>query len=80
MLECVLTPRPRLNLVLSSGGSVSVVYGCMVSAVGALATGLSLYVVPPSTPLTTPSAELCHVYPVTGGQYDWICKQPGRTE
>ncbi|KAL1412429.1 hypothetical protein Q8F55_000174 [Vanrija albida] len=48
-----------LNLVLSSGGSVSVVYGCMVSALGACATGLSL-------------AELCHVYPVTGGQYDWI--------
>ncbi|TXT04786.1 hypothetical protein VHUM_04054 [Vanrija humicola] len=59
MLNSWTAPAPSLGVVLPSGGSVSVVYGCLVSSLGAATTGLSL-------------AELCHVYPVTGGQYDWV--------
>ncbi|WOO84842.1 Choline transport protein [Vanrija pseudolonga] len=47
-----------LGVVLPSGGAVSVVWGCLTSAFGAMMTVLSL-------------AEVCHIYPTTGGQYDW---------
>ncbi|TXT07291.1 hypothetical protein VHUM_03461 [Vanrija humicola] len=47
-----------LSVVLPSGGSVSMVWGLVVSAIGTLAMGLSL-------------AEICHAFPMTGGQYDW---------
>ncbi|KAL1406913.1 hypothetical protein Q8F55_006325 [Vanrija albida] len=47
-----------LSVVLPSGGSVSMVWGLLVSALGTIAMGLSL-------------AEICHAFPMTGGQYDW---------
>jgi amino acid transporter len=50
-----------LSLVLPSGGSVSMIWGLVVSALGTLAMGASL-------------AEICHIYPMTGGQYDWACE------
>ncbi|KLT42444.1 amino acid transporter [Cutaneotrichosporon oleaginosum] len=47
-----------LPLVLGSGGSIAMVWGLLVSALGTLAMGVSL-------------AEVCHVLPLSGGQYDW---------
>ncbi|TXT07728.1 uncharacterized protein COLE_04652 [Cutaneotrichosporon oleaginosum] len=47
-----------LPLVLPSGGSVSMVWGLVVSTFGTMAMALSL-------------AEICHVFPTSGGQYDW---------
>ncbi|RSH85658.1 hypothetical protein EHS25_003798 [Saitozyma podzolica] len=47
-----------LQVVLPSGGSVSMIWGLLVSTIGTFAMALSL-------------AEVCHVYPTTGGQYDW---------
>ncbi|TXT06963.1 uncharacterized protein COLE_06294 [Cutaneotrichosporon oleaginosum] len=49
---------PSLPLVLGSGGSIAMVWGLLVSALGTLAMGVSL-------------AEVCHVLPLSGGQYDW---------
>lgn len=37
------------------------VWGLIVSALGTLAMGVSL-------------AEVCHVLPLSGGQYDWSCE------
>jgi amino acid transporter len=36
------------------------VWGLVVSTVGTMAMALSL-------------AEICHVFPTSGGQYDWAC-------
>jgi len=47
-----------LSLVLPSGGPIAMVYGLLVSALGTYAMALSL-------------AEVCHVYPLSGGQYHW---------
>ncbi|WOO79425.1 Choline transport protein [Vanrija pseudolonga] len=47
-----------LSLVLPSGGSVSMVWGLLVSAVGTMLMCVSL-------------AEICHFLPLSGGQYDW---------
>ena len=47
-----------LGLILSSGGPVAMTWGLCVSAVGSLA-------------MCTTLAEICHVYPTVGGQYDW---------
>lgn len=52
-----------LPLVLPSGGSVSMVWGLVVSTVGTMAMALSL-------------AEICHAFPTSGGQYDWACGSP----
>ncbi|BEI82865.1 hypothetical protein CcaverHIS002_0307330 [Cutaneotrichosporon cavernicola] len=45
-------------LVLPSGGSVSMVWGLVVSTIGTMAMAISL-------------AEICHAFPTSGGQYDW---------
>lgn len=37
------------------------VWGLVVAFVGTLAMAVSL-------------AEICHVYPLSGGQYDWSCE------
>lgn len=37
------------------------VWGLVVAFLGTLSMGLSL-------------AEVCHVYPLSGGQYDWSCE------
>lgn len=60
-----LTPAmaASLPLVLPSGGSVSMVWGLVVSTIGTLAMTLSL-------------ADICHVLPTSGGQYDWACELP----
>ncbi|BEI80392.1 hypothetical protein CcaverHIS002_0109210 [Cutaneotrichosporon cavernicola] len=47
-----------LGLVLPSGGSVSMIWGLLTSAVGTLL-------------MVLPLAEICHSYPMSGGQYDW---------
>ncbi|ORX37439.1 amino acid permease [Kockovaella imperatae] len=47
-----------LSLVLPSGGSISMVWGLAVSTLGTLAMCVSL-------------AEVCHIFPAAGGQYDW---------
>ncbi|KLT39143.1 gaba permease [Cutaneotrichosporon oleaginosum] len=47
-----------LGLVLPSGGSISMIWGLLTSAVGTLLMVLSL-------------AEICHAFPMSGGQYDW---------
>ncbi|KAL1406007.1 hypothetical protein Q8F55_007690 [Vanrija albida] len=47
-----------LPVILGTGGPVAMVYGLLVSAAGTLATGVSM-------------AEMCHVLPMAGGQYDW---------
>lgn len=39
------------------------VWGLVVAFVGTLAMAVSL-------------AEICHVYPLSGGQYDWSCECP----
>lgn len=55
------SPDPSLPIVLGSGGSIAMVWGLIVSALGTLAMGVSL-------------AEVCHVLPLSGGQYDWACE------
>jgi amino acid transporter len=50
-----------LSIVLSSGGSAAMVWGLVVSGAGTLFMAISL-------------AEICHVYPLSGGQYDWACE------
>ncbi|QRW06365.1 amino acid permease [Ceratobasidium sp. AG-Ba] len=47
-----------LNIVLPSGGPVAMLWGLVVSAVGALCLSASL-------------AEICHIYPTSGGPYHW---------
>ncbi|SAM82138.1 related to GABA permease [Ustilago bromivora] len=47
-----------INLALGAGGPVGVVYGLLVGTLCASTIALSL-------------AELCHVFPSTGGQYHW---------
>jgi choline transport protein len=56
--EHKLTLLRSLGLILSSGGPVAMTWGLCVSAVGSLA-------------MCTTLAEICHVYPTVGGQYDW---------
>ena len=56
--EYNLTLLRSLGLILSSGGPVAMTWGLCVSAVGSLA-------------MCTTLAEICHVYPTVGGQYDW---------
>ncbi|CBQ73186.1 related to GABA permease [Sporisorium reilianum SRZ2] len=45
-----------VNLALGAGGPVGVVWGILVGTIGALTIAISL-------------AELCHIYPLVGGQY-----------
>ncbi|TXT12748.1 uncharacterized protein COLE_03158 [Cutaneotrichosporon oleaginosum] len=54
-----------LSIVLNSGGSAAMVWGLVVSGAGTLFMAISL-------------AEICHVYPLSGGQYDWayVCAPP----
>ncbi|BEJ14245.1 hypothetical protein CspHIS471_0400120 [Cutaneotrichosporon sp. HIS471] len=54
-----------LSIVLSSGGSAAMVWGLLVSGTGTMMMAISL-------------AEICHVYPLSGGQYDWayVCAPP----
>ncbi|KAB5590561.1 Choline transporter [Ceratobasidium theobromae] len=47
-----------LNIVLPSGGPVAMLWGLVVSAIGALCLSASL-------------AEICHIYPTSGGPYHW---------
>lgn len=47
-----------INLALGAGGPVGVVYGLLVGTICASTVALSL-------------AELCHIFPSTGGQYHW---------
>ncbi|KAJ1026696.1 hypothetical protein NDA16_002294 [Ustilago loliicola] len=47
-----------INLALGAGGPVGVVYGLLVGTLCASTIALSL-------------AELCHIFPSTGGQYHW---------
>ncbi|KAF8308093.1 amino acid transporter [Clavulina sp. PMI_390] len=47
-----------LNLALPSGGPTAVIWGVVVSGIGDLCIVLSL-------------AEICNVYPTSGGQYHW---------
>ncbi|KLT45653.1 amino acid transporter [Cutaneotrichosporon oleaginosum] len=47
-----------LSVVLGSGGQVAMVWGLVVSAIGTMFMVVSL-------------AEICHVFPLSGGQYDW---------
>ncbi|GAA6022716.1 hypothetical protein JCM10207_008076 [Rhodosporidiobolus poonsookiae] len=47
-----------LSIVLPSGGSVAVLWGLCISAIGVLSLACSL-------------AEICHVYPTSGGPYHW---------
>ncbi|BEI87161.1 hypothetical protein CcaverHIS002_0705070 [Cutaneotrichosporon cavernicola] len=55
-----------LSVVLGSGGQVAMVWGLVVSAVGTMFMVVSL-------------AEICHVFPLSGGQYDWtFCVAPLR--
>ncbi|TXT10530.1 hypothetical protein VHUM_02035 [Vanrija humicola] len=46
------------QIVLPSGGSVAMLWGLVVSALATLTMAVSF-------------AEVCHVYPLTGGQLDW---------
>ncbi|KAL1409283.1 hypothetical protein Q8F55_006116 [Vanrija albida] len=46
------------QIVLPSGGSVAMLWGLVVSAIATLT-------------MATSFAEVCHVYPLTGGQLDW---------
>ncbi|GAA6040312.1 hypothetical protein JCM8097_009414 [Rhodosporidiobolus ruineniae] len=46
------------SLVLPSGGPVAVLYGLLLSSVGVFCLAASL-------------AEICHVYPTSGGPYHW---------
>jgi hypothetical protein len=56
-----------LQIVLPSGGSITMVWGLVVSSLGAFVMVLSL-------------AEICQTYPLTGGQYDWACKSKASHE
>ncbi|KII95549.1 hypothetical protein PLICRDRAFT_170188 [Plicaturopsis crispa FD-325 SS-3] len=47
-----------LSVALPSGGPTAVIWGIVVSMIGNLAMAASL-------------AEICHVYPTSGGQYHW---------
>lgn len=47
-----------INLALATGGPVAVVYGLLVGTIFASTIALSL-------------AELCHIFPTSGGQYHW---------
>ncbi|GMK58672.1 hypothetical protein CspeluHIS016_0601140 [Cutaneotrichosporon spelunceum] len=55
-----------MSVALPSGGSIAMVWGLPVSAVGTLLMAVSL-------------AEAAHAFPTTGGQYDWTyCVAPVR--
>ncbi|TXT12604.1 uncharacterized protein COLE_03014 [Cutaneotrichosporon oleaginosum] len=55
-----------MSVALPSGGSIAMVWGLPVSAVGTLLMAVSL-------------AEAAHAFPTTGGQYDWTyCVAPAR--
>ncbi|KAK8847719.1 hypothetical protein IAR55_005578 [Kwoniella newhampshirensis] len=58
MLNSWTAMAASLSLILPSGGPVAMTWGLCVSAVGSLAMCATL-------------AEICHVYPSLGGQYDW---------
>lgn len=47
-----------MSIALVSGGPSVALWGMVVAFVGVMATALSM-------------AEICHVYPTTGGQYHW---------
>lgn len=47
-----------LSISLVSGGPTVILWGLVVAFIGAMAVALSM-------------AEICHVYPTTGGQYHW---------
>lgn len=71
-----------MSVALPSGGSIAMVWGLPVSAVGTLLMAISLLVVSDSyhvAKAADPSAEAAHAFPTTGGQYDWTyCVAPGR--
>ena len=53
-----------MSIALISGGPSVTLWGMVVAFVGVMATALSM-------------AEICHVYPTTGGQYHWsFCLAP----
>ncbi|GAC75965.1 amino acid transporters [Moesziomyces antarcticus T-34] len=55
-----------MSIALISGGPSVALWGMVVAFVGVMATALSM-------------AEICHVYPTTGGQYHWsFCLAPAR--
>ncbi|WWD19402.1 hypothetical protein CI109_103862 [Kwoniella shandongensis] len=58
MLNSWTAMAASLSLILPSGGPVAMTWGLCVSALGSLAMCATL-------------AEICHVYPSLGGQYDW---------
>jgi len=58
-LNSITAMSASLSLVLPSGGPVAMLYGLIVSATGTLCMAASL-------------AEICHVYPTSGGQYEWV--------
>jgi hypothetical protein len=58
-LNSITAMSASLSLVLPSGGPVAMIYGIIVSACGTLCMAASL-------------AEICHVYPTAGGQYEWV--------
>lgn len=47
-----------MNIALSSGGPVALLYGLIASGIGTLAVAVSL-------------AEIASVYPTNGAQYEW---------
>lgn len=47
-----------LSIALPSGGPTAVIWGIVPSFIGNLAMAASM-------------AEICHVYPTSGGQYHW---------
>ncbi|KAJ1018434.1 hypothetical protein NDA18_006588 [Ustilago nuda] len=47
-----------MSIALVSGGPSVILWGMLVAFVGVMSTALSM-------------AEICHVYPTTGGQYHW---------
>ncbi|TKY85536.1 hypothetical protein EX895_005698 [Sporisorium graminicola] len=55
-----------MSIALVSGGPSVTLWGMVVAFVGVMACALSM-------------AEICHVYPTTGGQYHWsFCLSPPR--
>ncbi|CDU26232.1 related to Choline permease [Sporisorium scitamineum] len=55
-----------MSIALVSGGPSVTLWGMVVAFVGVMACALSM-------------AEICHVYPTTGGQYHWsFCLAPSR--
>ncbi|SCZ87486.1 BZ3500_MvSof-1268-A1-R1_Chr2-2g04952 [Microbotryum saponariae] len=56
-----------ISVALPSGGPSVVLWGIPISFLGSFATAVSL-------------AEICHVYPSSGGQYHWVAllSPPGR--